>query len=593
MAEERVQRHLAAILAADVVGFSRLMGEDEVGTLARLKALRTEIFEPKTTLYGGRIFKNTGDGALAEFSSAVDAVLSGIEVQQALASHNANIPQDQRIELRIGISLGDVMVEGDDLFGNGVNVAARMETLSKPGGICVSGNVHEHLLAGLDFRFEDLGEQEVKNIDRPVRAYLIGTDALTAEMSATPGKAPSAPDTDPAMQRPAVAVLPFDNLTRDPEQEYFSDGLTEDIITALSYWRTFPVIARNSTFTYKGHPVKVQEVAKELGARYIIEGSVRRGGDRVRVTVQLIDAETGHHVWAERYDRRIDDIFALQDEITERIAATVAPELERAERQRAVSKQPSSLQAWDFHLRGMSFLHEFSKEGNQQARQMFEQAVALDPTYVAGYTGISYSYHRDVLLGFADDPEQSTVQCLEAAERAIALDDTDPFAHFALSRAFHLTGRIEQALREANLAIESNPNDLLGYASLGHLLISAERPEEGIAALDRALRLSPKDPRLYLFLTLQSAGHFVVGRYDEAAALAKDAANRHPDDPLARVFLVAALGKAGRVEEARKVLAEYGQIDPTFVGRSWVIKSIPEDGREQVFDGLRSAGWED
>jgi len=561
------------------------MSGDEVGTLARLKTLRAEVFEPKTVKYGGRIFKNTGDGALAEFPSAVDAALAAIDVQRALAVRNADIPQDRRIELRIGISLGDVMVDGDDLYGNGVNVAARMETLSKPGGVCVSGNVHEHLLAGAEFRFEDLGEQEVKNIDRPVHAYRVGTDTLIPESS-------SASETDLVVRRPAVAVLPFDNLTRDPEQEYFSDGLTEDIITALSHWRTFPVIARNSTFTYKGRPVKVQEVAEELGARYVIEGSVRKGGDRVRVAVQLIDAESGHHVWAERYDRKIDDIFALQDEITERIAATVEPELERAERRRSVSKQPSSLQAWDFYLRGLSFLHEFSKDGNQRARDMFEQAVALDPAYVSGYTGISYSHHRDVFLGFSDDHEHSIAQCLDAAERAVALDDTDPFAHFALSRALHLAGRIEQALLEAKLAIQLNPNDLLGHASLGHLLICAGQPDEGIASLDRALQLSPKDPRSYIYLDLQSGGHFLAGRYDEAAAVARDAVNRHPNDPAGRVLLAASLGKAGRIEEARRDLARGDRIDPRFLSRLWIIQSLPQTDLERVYDGLRMAGWE-
>jgi adenylate cyclase len=562
------------------------MGEDEAGTLARLKTLRAEVFDPKTVKYGGRIFKNTGDGALAEYSSAVDATLSAIEVQRTLAARNADIPQDLRIELRIGISLGDVMVDGDDLYGNGVNVAARLEALAQPGGVCVSGNVHEHLLAGSDFRFEDLGEQEIKNIDHPVHAYRIGTDPLTPESS-------SAPDTEVVLRRPAVAVLPFDNLTRDPEQEYFSDGLTEDIITALSHWRTFPVIARNSTFTYKGRPVKVQEVAEELAARYVIEGSVRKGGDRLRVTVQLIDAESGHHVWAERYDRKIVDIFALQDEITERIAATVEPELERAERQRTVSKQPNSLQAWDLYLRGMSFLHEFSKDGDQRARDMFEQAVALDPTYVSGYTGIAYSHFRDVLLDFSDDHEQSIEQCLRAAEKAVALDHTDSFAHFALSRAFHLTGRIEQALLEANLAVQLNPNDLTGHASLGHLLISAGQPDEGIASLDRALQLSPKDPRLYIYLDVQSIGHFVAGRYDEAAKVAKDAVNRHPDDQAAQVLLAASLGKAGRIEEAREVLAHGDRIDPTYLDRSWVVQTLPKSDRELLFDALRMAGWED
>jgi adenylate cyclase len=589
--EGRVERRLAAILAADVVGFSRLMAEDEVGTLTRLKTLRDELFDPKTEKYGGRVFKNTGDGALAEFTSAVDAVQSAMEIQRALTARNADIPQDRRIELRIGISLGDVMVDGDDLFGNGVNVAARMEALAKPGGVCISANVHEHLLAGADFRFNDLGQQEVKNIDRPVHAYEIETGPLTLDLPSAPNVDLPITDVDPVLSRPAVAVLPFDNLTHDPEQEYFSDGLTEDIITALSYWRTFPVIARNSTFTYKGRPVKVQDVAKELGARYVIEGSVRKGGDRVRVTVQLIDAKTGHHVWAERYDRNMDDIFSLQDEITERIVATVEPEIERAERQRSISKQPSNLQAWDFYLRGMAFLHEFTKDGNQRARDMFEQAIALDPTYVSGYNGISYSHHRDVLLGFSDDQEQSAGECRLAAEKAVALDATNPVAHFALSRAFHLAGAIEQALLEAESAIQLNPNDLLGYASLGHILLSADRPDDAIAALGRALQLSPKDPRIYLYLGLQSAGHFVAGRYEDAARIAKDAVNRNSDDPANRLLLTASLGMAGRTEEARTVIAESSSIHSDFLDRSWIFQSLPEPNRNEIRESLRLIGW--
>ncbi len=585
MPEERVHRRLAAILAADVVGYSRLMERDERGTLATLKALRAEVFDPKTAQFGGRIFKNTGDGALAEYPSAVDAVLSAIEVQRALAARNADMPDDRRIELRIGISLGDVIVDGDDLYGNGVNIAARLQGLSEPGGICVSGNVLEHLHAAVDFGFVDLGEQEVKNINKPVHAYRIGTGARRSSP-------PPAPDIDTVLRRPAVAVLPFDNLSRDSEQEYFSDGLTEDIITALSLWRTFPVIARNSTFTYKGRAVKVQEVAKELGAKYVIEGSVRKGGDRVRVAVQLVDAETGHHLWAERYDRKIDDIFALQDEITERIAATVAPELERAERQRSVAKPPSSLQAWDCYLRGMSVIQEFSKEGNQRAREMFERAIALDPTYSRGYSRLAYSHYRDAYLGFSDNHEQSAANCLKAAEKAVALDDADPFAHFTRSRGLHLAGRIAQALLEAKLVIELNPNDFLGHASLGALFISAGQPDDGVAALNRALKLSPKDPRFYIFLSHQSSGHFVAGHYDEAARLAKDALERHPGDPAANLLLIASLSNGGRIEEARQVLANGAPIDPAFLNRSWVIRWLAQADREPILDGLRKAGWE-
>jgi adenylate cyclase len=585
MSEERLHRHLAAILVADVVGYSRLMGRDEAGTLTTLKALRTEIFDPKTALYGGRVFKNTGDGALAEFPSAVDAVLAAIDVQRALAARNAHVPEERQVELRIGISVGDVIVDGDDLFGNGVNVAARMENLSGPGGICVSANVHEQVRATAQFNFEDIGEQEIKNIDQPVRAYRIGVGA--EQFASIP-----APEIDAVLSRPAIAVLPFDNLTHDPEQEYLSDGLTEDIITALSLWRTFPVIARNSTFTYKGRAVKVQEIAAELGARYVIEGSVRKSGDRIRVTVQLIDAETGHHVWAERYDRQIAEIFALQDEITERIATTVAPELERAERQRSRSKPPSGLRAWDYYLRGMASLHEFSKEGNREAREMFECAVALDPVYSRGYAGIAYCHFRDAFLAFVDDPERSIVQCVEAAQRAVSLDETDSFAHFVLSRGFHLVGKIELSLREAKLAIELNPNDAVGYGSLGHALISAGQPDEGIEALCRARQLSPKDPRIHVWLKLESHGHFVAGRYDEAAKLAEVAHSSHPEDTLLRLQLVASLSNAGRINEARSVLSEGEPIDSAFLDRPGINAWFIGAGREQLVGGLREAGWE-
>ncbi len=369
MAEERVQRRLAAILAADVVGYSRLMGEDEEGTLSRLKTLRRELFYPKTKQYGGRIFKTTGDGAFVEFNSAVAAVKSASDIQEAIAERNAEVSEDQKILLRIGISLGDVIVEGSDLYGNGVNVASRMEGLAEPGGICVSGNVHEHIGRSLDVNFEDLGEQTVKNIDQPVRCYRVYPETAVQK----PDSALTLPD------KPSIAVLPFENMSDDPEQEYFADGLTEDIITALSLWRSFPVIARNSCFAYKGQSPDVRKVAEELGARYVIEGSVRKGGSRVRISVQVIDATTGHHVWAERFDRELEDIFALQDEITQRIAATVEPELGRFEQRRSATKHPTSLDAWDYCQRGMYLLYKFTKEDIAAAREMFMRAIALDP----------------------------------------------------------------------------------------------------------------------------------------------------------------------------------------------------------------------
>lgn len=587
MSDERVERRLAAIMAGDIVGYSRLMGADEEGTLRRIKEYRRELVDPKITEHRGRIVKTTGDGILVEFVSVVDAVRCAVDIQRGMAERTAELPEDRRIRFRVGINVGDIISDDNDIFGDGVNVAARLQMLAEPGGICVSRMVHDQVRDKLGFGFEDMGEQSVKNIVRPVRAYRVETGASSA--------APLPSDADAVFQRPAVAVLPFDNLTRDPDQEYFVDGLTEDLITALSHWRTFPVIARNSTFTYKGHPAKVQQVAKELGAKYVIEGSVRKGGEQVRIAVQLVDAATGHHVWAERYDRRLDDIFELQDEITERIACTVAPELERAERQRSTAKPPSDLQAWDFYLRGMASLHEFSKDGTARARELFERAIAVDPAYSRNWTGLAYSHYRDAFLDFADDRSRSIAQCLDAAQKALALDDGDALAHFVLSRGLQLAGRIEPALREAKLAIELNPNDSGSHASLGALLVTTGQPDEGIVELDRALKLSPKDPRAQIYLMLKGAAHFVAARYDEAAAFARDALSRKADEAGVCALLAASLAHAGRAEEAREALEALAAAAPmseASLDRLWVVDWLRPSDRERIKAGLRLAGWQ-
>ena len=585
MPEEKVERRLAAIFAGDIAGYSRLMGADEEGTLHQLKSIRKELVDPKITEHRGRIVKTTGDGILVEFTSAVDAVRCAVEIQRGMTERNVDIPTERRIEFRIGINVGDIIIDGGDIYGDGVNVAARLENLAQPNGILVSRTVHDHVQDKLSFSFEDIGEQSVKNITRPVRAFRIGV----GDEAGRP--APATPDAEAVWRRPAVAVLPFVNMSRDSDQDYFADGLTEDIITALSYWRMFPVIARNSTFIYKGRAVKVQQIATELGAKYVIEGSVRKSGDMVRVTVQLIDATTGHHVWAERYDRKIDDIFALQDEITQRIAATVAPELERAERQRSIAKQPNDLHAWDFFLRGMSQLYEFSKEGNQRARELFERTVAIDPTYSRGHTGIAFSHYRDVMFVFSDDDRASISKCLEAAQRAVALDESDAFAHFVLSRGLHHAGRIERALDEARLAIQLNPNDSGSHASLGAVLISAGQPDEGIAAVQRAIQLSPKDTRVHVYQNIQSSGHFVAGRYADAAAVAKDVLSRHPDDATARILLASSLASGGQTAEASAVLASGLPLDPSLVDRLGVINWLAKADRERLRSGLNEAGW--
>jgi adenylate cyclase len=400
MAEERVQRRLAAILAADVVGYSRLMEADEAGTFDRLKALRRELFEPKAKRYGGRIFKTTGDGALVEFKSAADALDAAIDIQRALAERNNVLSEEERIQLRIGISLGDVIVEGSDLYGNGVNVAARMEGLAEPGGICISANVHEHVRSGTEFSFDDLGAQEVKNIAEPVRAYTVRIGLSKPTKSAEPLPLPD---------KPSIAVLPFQNMSGDPEQEYFSDGIAEDIITALSRFGWFFVIARNSSFSYKGTSPDVRRIAHELGVQYVLEGSVRKAANRVRITAQLIDAISGHHIWAERYDRELDDIFAVQDEITKEIAGTVAPSFVSAEARRVERKAPEHFDAWDYAIRGNWHLWHFSPAGVAEAKQLFAKAIELDPNSSIALCGTAFALQNDVFFGRTDDPKETLI----------------------------------------------------------------------------------------------------------------------------------------------------------------------------------------
>ena len=405
-----MERRLAAILAADVVGYSRLMGEDEAGTLERLKSLRRELVQPGITERKGRIVKLMGDGLLAEFPSVVEAVQCAADIQRSMIGREADLPNERRIKLRIGVNLGDIIVEGSDIYGEGVNVAVRLEALADPGGICISGKVYEEVRNKLPTAFEDLGEQEVKNIAEPVRVYR-WTDAADQE----PGGA-GAEAALPLPDKPSIAVLPFENMSGDPEQEYLADGICEDLITALSKIRWFFVIARNSTFTYKGQAVEVTQVARELGVRYVIEGSVRKAGNRVRITAQLIDATTGRHVWAERYDRDLADIFELQDEMTQTIVAAVEPELGAAERERALSKPPENLDAWETCQRGLWHLWRFDREDNAKAPSLLQRAQELDPGFAAAYAHEAYSHFVNVIMGWAEDPDRTLAAGMAAAK---------------------------------------------------------------------------------------------------------------------------------------------------------------------------------
>ena len=583
MNEGRVQRRLAAILAADVVGYTRLMGVDEAGTLARLKTLLAEVLEPEIAAHQGRIVKTTGDGVLVEFASAVDAVQSALAMQPALAARNAGVADGQRIEFRIGVNLGDIIVDGDDIHGDGVNVAARLEGIADPGGIRISGAVYDQVKSKLEAGFEDLGAHELKNVAEPVRVYAVG---------AARGADPEPSAAEAMFTRPAIAVLPFANMSGDPEQDYFADGLTEDVITALSLWKSFPVIARNSTFAYKGQTPDIRKVGEELGARYVLAGSVRKSGNRVRVTGQLIDAETGHHVWAERLDRELDDIFDLQDELTARIAATVAPEIDRAEGARTTRKPPDSMDAWDHMQRGFSHLDAFSKDGNALAREAFDAALAIDPSYGRAHTGISLNHSRDILLEFAVSRDDAIALAFAAAERAVALDHSDSAAHAVLSIANMWPGRFENVIAEGRRAVELNANNAFARGILGSALDSVGETEDGIRELELSLQLNPQDPQNHIFINTIARAHLIARRYEEAADWSRKALDRRSNFPHAHYVLASALGHLDRADEAaRRALDQCEEIQLGFVARraTWQPYRDAADNKH-ILDGVQKAG---
>jgi adenylate cyclase len=580
VAEERVQRRLAAIISADVVGYSRLMGADEEGTLTRLNALREELLHPKVAEYGGRIVKTTGDGTLIEFASAVDAVQHAVDVQLALSHRNADLPENERIEIRMGINLGDIIVQGEDIYGDGVNVAARLEALSEPGGVYISDLVQASIRNKLDIALDDLGEQSLKNIVEPVRVYRVVLDAGPSSSDATA--------TDALFRRPAVAVLPFENLSGDPEQEYFADGLTEDIITALSLWRSFPVIARNSTFAYKGQSPDIRKVGAELGARYVIEGSVRKAGKRVRVTAQLINSETRHHVWAERYDRELEDIFDLQDEITRQIATIIEPAIERTEHQRITTKPPARLAAWEFCVRGFVLEREITRDANVKARELFQQAIELDPNYARAYTGLASTYALDLRFYGTDDRNEWVRRMMECAQKGVALDETDPSARIVLARANIHMGLHDAAIADARKAIQLNPYSAEAYRMLASVLSTTlARYEEGISWLERALQLNPSDPQHQITAFHMAVAHLGAGRYEEAVLHARDSVRRQPDYPDGTIALASALGYLDRAEEAVETMKGHKVSIPSYVQQHPI---YGPEVKKCLLDGLRKAG---
>jgi adenylate cyclase len=479
-----MERRLAAILVADVVGYSRLMELDESGTLAALKAVRSEVIDPHINAHAGRIFKATGDGVLVEFPSVVNAVACAVDIQQVMAARNAS-PEGQKIQLRIGVNLGDVVVEGEDLLGDGINIAARLERLASPGGVAISGMVRDHLGNRLDLTFDDKGDHALKNISKHVRVY---EAVLDAPSQARVTKA----NTDPeARERPSIAVLPFNNMSGDPEQEYFSDGITEDIITELSRSRFLLVIARNSSFHYKGKSPKIADVSRELGVDYVVEGSVRKVGERVRVTVQLIDGASGTHLWAERYDRRLDDIFAVQDDIVRTIAATLPGRIEDARGEHAIHAPTDSLPAYDQILRGYRHLRLYRRRENPAARAAFNRAIELDPRSARAQAGLAMTHIYDFFWG--DDLAGYKIG-LEIGERALSLDRDEPWAHWVTGLALVKNGRHDESCRLLERASAISPGSADIAAMKGICLVHAGYHERAIPSLNLAIRLDPFQP---------------------------------------------------------------------------------------------------
>jgi len=555
MAEQRVERRLAAILAADVAGYSRLMGADEEGTLARLNAHRREFLEPTVAQHRGRVVKRTGDGILVEFASAVDAARCAIQVQRGMAQRNIGVADEQRIEIRIGVHVGDIIIEESDIFGDGVNIAARLESIAQPGGICISEDAYRQVRDKLDADFRDSGERQLKNIARAVRIYEFHPDASPAGKTSASGLA--RPD------KPSIAVLPFQNMSGDAEQEYFADGMVEDIITGLSRFKWLFVIARNSTFAYKGRSVDIKQVGHELGVRYVLEGSVRKAAGRVRITTQLIDAETGAHVWAERYDRAMDDIFALQDEITLSTVAAIEPSVRRAEIERAKRKRPENLDAYDLVLRATPLADTGMPDGASAALPFLERAIALDPNYALAHGQAAFC--NEILYIRAGRREENRSAAIRHAHSAIALgpDDASALVYGGIAIGLVEHDRaLAQEVFESALAV--SPSAAWAYLWGAVILGWGGDAERAIEWGERGIRLSPFDPWITAALHGVCMGHFLNGRYDDAAKAARRAIRSKPGFSISHMFLAAVLAKLGRMDEAKAAAERVLQLQPNF-----------------------------
>jgi TolB-like protein/class 3 adenylate cyclase len=575
-------RRLTAILAADVAGYSRLMGADEEGTHERLKAHLGELVNPKIAEHRGRVVKNTGDGMLAEFSSVVDAVRCAAEVQRGMAERNATAPVDQRIEFRVGINLGDVIAEEHDIFGDGVNVAARLEALADPGGICVSRVVRDQVRDKLDFAFEDMGEQQVKNIARPVHVYRV---RINAEANTGPKLLLPLPD------KPSIAVLPFANMSGDPEQEYFADGMVEEIITALSRIRWLFVIARNSSFTYKGQAIDVKQVGRELGVRYVLEGSVRKAGQRVRITGQLIDATSGAHLWADRFDGSLEDVFELQDKVAISVAGVIEPTLQAAEMRRSAGRPLRDLNAYDFYLRALAFFHPITKERIAEALGFLEQAITIDRNFGPALSWAAICHVLRARDGWAGKSETTDPKPSDLARQALEVGENDPGV---LANAAWVLARFGEDIGAmiglADRALALNPSFAHGWHLSGVLRLWAGQPDLAIEHVETSMRLSPRE-LMGTPLQVMGAAYFFKSRFDDAAAKLLLSIQDHARFPHSYRLLAACYAHMGRLEEAREIVARLRALTPLVVPSDLPYRRFED--RELFLSGLRLAAGEE
>jgi adenylate cyclase len=629
MTPQEIKRKLTAILSADVKGYSRLMGEDEKGTVRTLNTYK-EIMIGLIQHHHGRVVDAPGDNVLAEFASVVDALECAVEIQKELKTRNDELPENRKMEFRIGINLGDVIEDGEQILGDGVNIAARLESLSEAGGICISGTVFDQVRNKLELGYEYLGEQTVKNIALPVRVYkvLMEPEAVGKVLGEKRTKPipwqrpvtvlviiliaiaaamaiwrlylhPTRPPVEvaskekmafPLPDKPSIAVLPFVNMSGDPKEEYFSDGITEEIITALSKVPYLFVIARNSTFTYKGKPVKVKQVSEELGVRYVLEGSVRKEGGKVRITAQLIDALTGHHLWADRYDRDLKDIFALQDEITMKIITAMQVKLTVGQLANLWAEGTKNLDAYLKCMEAYTNYLRTTKEGNALGKKLAEEVIALDPKYPRGYVLLAQIYLWDILLGTTESPEKSLARAKDLAEKAIALDNSESTAHGLLGSIYLMSRQHDKAITQVERAISLNPNDASNCIRLGFVLLNSGRPQEAISALKNHRRLNPVPSQQY-YLQLVTA-YRLSGQYKEAIETGKEALRQVPNNINVHLQLTAAYMMMGREEEARAAAAEVMKINPKFF-LEWYTKTIyfkNQNDIDKTIDALRKAG---